>query len=267
MGTSIFECFNMKLPEYILMPETAKQAEKYKAKASSEFTKEQEPPKLFIHQAAGHWVARAAGFFNSLDEYQKKLLKASTVAQEEVAKAQLRTEADVVRVASLYLTHPLGIAINVKYNANITQRMEVKQDQCRLDLSFGINQDNEASNKTLMIIEFKRMGLLKANEFKTATILESQVKATLADMKRKRLTTLLLGASNALWFVKQTTAYSEKYSCKYVALCDYKTLILLRYGDSDGYVRIDILENGDEFRKNLLGFLDEASEDRGLEKR
>jgi hypothetical protein len=73
------------------------------------------------------------------------------------------------------------------------------------------------------------MGLLKASEFKSATILESGIKATLADVKKSRKTTLLLGTSNALWFVKQTTAYSEKYGCKFIALCDYKILILLRY--------------------------------------
>jgi hypothetical protein len=56
--------------------------------------------------------------------------------------------------------HPLGIAINCKYNVEITQGMEVKADHFRLDHAFNVFLGGPEKKEPVMIVEFKRSGRL-----------------------------------------------------------------------------------------------------------
>jgi hypothetical protein len=166
MGTNLLDCFYEEHPSYPITPAIAKKVANYKASASSIHTSLQEPPMILICRDSTHWTDAADSFLRS---EHAKAFKNGTLSGDHDAMAELRTEQDDIRVATLYLTFPLGRAINTKYKVKISQATEVKTDKCRLDLSFNINQHEPETRCILMVIEFKRLGLIKTAEVNAAS--------------------------------------------------------------------------------------------------
>jgi hypothetical protein len=84
-------------------------------------------------------------------------------------------------------------------------------------------------------------------------------------MKRNGHEYSLPTETNSWWFTKQTTAYAEKSGCKFLALCDYDTLVLLWFDNGLESAKITVANRRD-FWRHLLGFLDKACEYAGLER-
>ncbi|KAH7093690.1 hypothetical protein FB567DRAFT_610255 [Paraphoma chrysanthemicola] len=261
MARNILQCFSEEHPHYPLTLALTKAVERYKAKASSEHTEQQVPPKVLVYQQPSHWTDAADAL---LQLGAAKTLKDITLSDEEDPKGHLIMEQDVFRVASLYLTFPLTFAVNTKYKTKITPATEDKTDKCRVDDSFNINAGTD-QKRMIMIIEFKRMGLLKVRAFEAASVAQGGQAAKLAAMnKTKQFKSSVKEGTNAWWFTKQATAYSVKSNCKFVALCDYDSLVLLWFDNGLESAKITIGDRKD-FRKLLLGFLDKACEYAGLE--
>lgn len=264
-GISLLECFKSSHPLYAATAETARDAEKYKPKASSDHTAEQDLPLTFLSQNQMRWTTLAVAFLNSPQAQNNDTMTKEAIAAEEDAKAAVAIEQGVVRVATLCLMHPIGIAINVKYNVPITQAMDIKKDRCRLDLSFNINQRDKEKKKFIMIIEFKRTGLIKAREFVNATPTSEAPKKKLLKMVEKYgRETATEYDTDAYWFTKQAVANPQGYKCKFVGLCDSESLILLYFEDRLDKVRMTVGDR-DKFRLALLGFFIEACDAHGFQ--
>jgi hypothetical protein len=117
----------------------------------------------------------------------------------------------------------------------------------------------QGKNEVVMIVEYKRCGYIRYGEFEDAMYDEDEIEEARDSMKKTGRITTLNNRSNALVFVKQTTAYHQKTGCRYVALCDYDGLVLLQFRggkDLNSVYATTVLRL--VFRKALLQFLLEA---------
>ncbi|KAF9697862.1 hypothetical protein EKO04_004121 [Ascochyta lentis] len=259
MPTTIFDCFQQEHATYPRKDGTLEQDTKRKATSSSTGTDNATPPKLLVKRASTYWTQKANTFLQS----NRTALQRECVAEDEKlrARAELRIEADVVRVSYTYITHPIANAINVRYRTPVTVKAEEKSDRYRHDLSFNIHQDDSHNRKTIMIIEFKRIGLIKYEQFTEAMREEQDIRETLDELEEDgELTTL---ASSALVLTKQAAAYADNWECPYVALCDFDRLVLLRLDLKRDIAHATTVQRKD-IRKALLGFLVEACEYAGV---
>ena len=180
--------------------------------------------------------------------------------EEQLARAEVELEADVVRVCYTYITHPLVIALNRKYTTPITVKAEEKLDVFQQDFSYNASQ-NQPTRKMIMIIEFKRIGLIKPAEFTNAS------KATLQEgrdwlVSEQEDNTLKKG-TNVYILTQQAIAYYSNWQCPYVVLCDYDNLVLLQFDTNNDFAYMTSVLRVDT-RKALLGFLLEACEFAGI---
>jgi hypothetical protein len=159
---------------------------------------------------------------------------------------------------------PIQQAINIKYApTKISVGAEVFQDKLRHNLSFNVFQDNELKQRTIMIIEFKRLGVIRREEFEAASCKESEVTAYIKELRNQNKLTTIYHEHNAHCLTKQATAYARKWKCAYVAVCNYDDLVLLRFTKELDIARMTVVERK-YIRKALLGFLIEACDDAGL---
>lgn len=201
--------------------------------------------------ALKHYTELANAF---LKEYETKL-QGMYVSDDDTARAELRVEADVVRVCGNSMIQPLSNAINIKYGTKTTVGSEVFENRRRADCSFNIYQDTK-QEKAVMIIEFKRIGLIRPDGFEEEAFVETQVDKILRELNMRGEDTIIDGKKNVLVLTKQTTAYAETFNCPFVALCDYDKLVLLRFNLPDT-AHVTTVPR-DHITKSLLGFLEAA---------
>jgi hypothetical protein len=261
MPTSLYDCYQIEHAKYPRGDDALSQDAQRQAKSSSTGTNQTNPPKLLVTQSVDHWIDLA----NSLLQKFQTPLRRSHIADDEQAKAELKIEADVVRVCYTYITHPLGNTINIMYKADITVKTEEKSDRYRYDFSFNIRQD-QPNKQNIMIIEFKRLGLIKYEQFEHAMREEEDIAQTFEDLEDCGEETTLDSTSNACILSKQAVAYAKNWDCKFVALCDYDNLVLLRFNQNSEYAYVTAVERR-SIRKALLGFLIEACDHAGLRQR
>ncbi|KAJ8109517.1 hypothetical protein OPT61_g7402 [Boeremia exigua] len=232
MGTTLRQCFEQEAPRCPLsMPGKSTP----KATASSTGTLKQKPPKVLMRVKSTFWTGKADSYLGSNSAKQSKELNTMVVADPEIVASPLKLESD--------------------YKTDITIGTEVRSDNFRHDLSFKVERGT-TKEKTVAIIEFKRLGYIDYNEFDKASYDdESAAKARFNDLKQNHETTTLTIQNSSLVLIKQATAYAMKWRCRSVALCDYDNLVLLKYADSFGldFVEVTTVPRC-EIRKALLGF-------------
>jgi hypothetical protein len=123
------------------------------------------PPAVLVKMLVYQWINPT----NNFPGLYEQDLKQRSVAEDEeqLARAELKLEADVVRVSYTHIAHPLVIAINRTHTSPISGKAEEKSDVFRQHFSLKGNQD-KPTQKMIMIIEFKRIGLIKPAEFTKA---------------------------------------------------------------------------------------------------
>jgi hypothetical protein len=269
MATNLLECFNEEHPAYPHSKDHDASTAADMSKASSTTTAEQQLPKLFIKRSHVTYIDIAEKYLRSNRAKNHPMFKTGTIASPEEAKAVLRNEAVVVMVAMAYLLDPVKKAINAKYKTPITRDAEVKMEKCRLDFSFNINQDDpDKDTQPIVVVEFKRKGLLRWNDFDQASVDDDpdDIKERLQEMrdeKPQRTTSFENPKCSGWWCAKQATVYAVNFKCPFVALCDYETLILLYFDNQLETVRVTHVPRN-LFRKALLGFTIEACDRAGL---
>jgi hypothetical protein len=172
----------------------------------------------------------------------------------------IATEQDVVNLSTMFLLPPIIAAIDALYPGRLTQYSEQDLDHLRVDHS--IRTKEQGKREAVMLIEYKRCCLLHVEEFTNAMCDREDLGAKLDELKRENYYSTLDRSNNAYWIVKQATAYSKRTKCRYVALCDWERLILIRFqrnGKMDS-AEVTIVPRS-LFRKALLGFLIEACQD------
>ena len=254
MAVNILECFNHDLPVYEHVDRTEVQAG-----PSSETTKKQLPPRLLIAKDVYMYLALAEAFLKSKAATTNQTLLTNYCPGYE--SCGLETEQDVVHLSTLYLIHPVILAINAKYPQILTQLSECKLDALRVDLN--IKTKTQGKNEAVMMVEYKRCGYIQEKQFEEAMCSADEAKEMDELLKSQGKQFSLKAGSNALWFTKQAMAYHQRTHCKYVALCDYEHLILLKFDNLLESAKVTIVPRKN-LRKALLGFLLEACTDAKL---
>jgi hypothetical protein len=136
--------------------------------------------------------------------------------------------------------------------------MKTKDDRCRLDHAFNIDQNDPDEKTPIMIVVFKRQDLIKPQQFWNAACSIDDLEDTLKNMECDQTRYALEEKSNAWWFIKQAAAYAANWECRFVAFCDYKNLILLHFEDKkdkrdEKFARISIVHQ-DALSRTCLDF-------------
>lgn len=221
--TTIWKSFSQALPQF---PQLGDQIE-IRPKDSGTTTAQCTPPRCGIKIPVQHWVDLA--FRLSLEQHSNQL-KAKYLP--DIENIELKSEADVVKASTLYLTHPVHIAYKLVHPDDPQLDELIKPQKhttpsSRCDRAyFSGRPDNEKipgnSTNVFAILEYKKFEGLSRDDFKLGMIPRYEDYATtLADPPFHDK------ASRAHIVLKQATHYAARFNTPFVALCDYNTLILL----------------------------------------
>jgi hypothetical protein len=251
---TLLKCFEEEHLRYT--EETSNKAEMQKAsvKASSKTTQDQKPPAVLVRVHSNHWIKMADNFL-ALDQVRNS--EALKIGAADRCAIHVSTEADVVHLANRYLIEPLLKAINTIYGGKLVISAESAVNTLRPDCVIRLKP--QIGEKVVMVVEYKRCGYIHYEEFEDVWCEKNEVEQTRQKLRKDHQVTTLGPESNALSFVKQATAYRRRTDCKYVALRDYDSLVLLHYLDNGDLKSVDVTTVPRQvFRKALLGFLIEA---------
>jgi hypothetical protein len=253
---TLFQCFNEAHPPY--EAGNKDKTVKYNASASSHSVKGQHPPDFLVTVSSTYWVRKAEQQLPNV----KRALEAGHIAPR--MPYGLATEQDVVILSNLYLVIPLMAALEALYPGDeLTTYSEYQVEGLRVDQS--IRTKFQSDGQATMLIEYKRCWYIRESEFAAASFATEREGKEQHDIDG--ITSSWKGSQNATKFIKQAAAYYVRSNCRYIALCDYQHLVLIRFkgnGDlssADGTIVPRAL-----FRKSLLGFAMEACEAVGLKK-
>ncbi|KAF1917635.1 hypothetical protein BDU57DRAFT_513988 [Ampelomyces quisqualis] len=223
---------------------------------SSDTTKLQQPPRMLVKLGVDHWEQIA----QTCLENAKKNSSLNSQLGGLDKNAALGTEADVVRLAAEHLTGPLMSTLNAIYPKALIEFSEQGLQGLRADYAI---KTTDSAEFTVILVEYKRCGYIREHEFEMASCDEKDLDSALQDLADSKKPCSLTKNSNAWCFVKQATSYHRRSKCKYIALCDYEHLILIRFrGHMDLKAAEVTIVPRSKFRKALLGFAIEGYENR-----
>jgi len=181
------------------------------------------------------------------------------------------TEGDVLRATTLYVVHPINLALNAKYrDTPIYCLAENFREGIRCDITW--KYQNGENLDTIAVLELKRRGVLLWKEFACAQSdarnREDKMQEAYKNVGDDIMATTLL-TGNAMTLSKQAAAYAIRQKTQFVALFDWDSMFLFQF------CKLDLAqkEPGDWaygtwvedtgptfFRKTLFGFLVAACE-------
>jgi hypothetical protein len=255
---TLLRCFSDEHPRYPTERKAEMQART--VRPSSQTTHDQVPPRVLIAESVETWLRLAENFIYSTRARNNANLNYGHIPLTE--QCSIATEHDVVKLSTLYIIHPVMIAINAKFPNVLTQYSESPAQPLRIDLTFNRQPSiyGPGVREVVMIMEYKRCWYIHEDEF--ANAMRDDLYTALEELDELRQWSTLQPGSNASWFVKQARAYAINTGCHYAALCDYEHLILIHFLDHES-AEVTIVPRS-EFRKALLGFLIAACRDRGM---
>lgn len=221
--TTIWSSFSQALPQF---PQLGDQVE-IRLKDSGTTSAKCTPPRCGINISVQHWVELA--YRLSLDQHSNQLKAKYLPGIENI---DLKSEADVVKVSTLYLTHPVHIAYQLVHPGDRQldelikpQKRTTPSSRCdRAYFSGRADNENTPGNSTnvFAILEYKKFGGLSRDHFRLGMVLkyEDYARAVTEPPFHRQ-------ESRALVVLKQATHYAARFNTPFVALCDYNTLILL----------------------------------------
>ncbi|KAI1313502.1 hypothetical protein F5Y03DRAFT_389802 [Xylaria venustula] len=237
---------------------------------SGESTRRTDAPKFWTNVGDSYWEKGASTLGNKRYHNHLKHLDFEFIYRKEQA-IELLVEGDVTRAAALYLLHPVNQVLSA-LKPNTRCLSEHAANRIRTDVSYRI------SGSTFAVIEFKKRGTIRLNEFAAACRLidnnqpnrQTQINQYIEEASSNRDRTFFKG--NSLKMMKQAANYAVKEGTCHVALFDWDCLVLITFGiniradqetrtanGAGEWCHIAIVENPAKMRKALLGFLVEAS--------
>ncbi|KAJ4309207.1 hypothetical protein N0V94_009034 [Neodidymelliopsis sp. IMI 364377] len=216
-------------------------------------TQQQDPPEILITEGLDHWTDIAEDYLSAVRSSRYSTFNNTDICYDEPATVPIANEASVRRISELFIVDPLNRAINYKYREDIIMSSEITKQRLRYDSSFNVN-----GTKPVMIIEYKRPGLVFAYEFRKGMVNPAKKDEHLRKMRNNPFEQCsITPSSDAYNLLKQATVYSQNWGCPYVALCDYDNLVLLNFNNELESARATVVPRK-SIRKALLGFLIEA---------
>ncbi|PYI00337.1 hypothetical protein BO78DRAFT_402119 [Aspergillus sclerotiicarbonarius CBS 121057] len=140
----------------------------------------------------------------------------------------LEAEADVLRLATLQLIHPVNIALQqiCPGDTRIICRTETSTSSTsRLDVEWSLYDTQGVPLSRLAILEIKNTHVIHKGDFQRAAVNEQNFQAKMARAMGEDGMTLL--QHNAVWLSKQAHKYSEY--CPYVAIFDYNAMFIFSF--------------------------------------
>ncbi|KAI3002580.1 hypothetical protein CBS147346_5806 [Aspergillus niger] len=142
----------------------------------------------------------------------------------------LLSEADVTRLSSYQLFHPVNIALQAVAppGTKIICSAEKPDGRfTRFDVQWSIYSKDNKPLKALAILEVKKTHIIHINEFTPAEVTEHDFHVKDAKAFDKPYNSLLQG--NAVWLAKQASKYAEESSCSDVAVFDYNAIFAFNF--------------------------------------
>lgn len=240
--TTIYDSFNQGLPSF----RTYGSQIETNSKPSGTTTAGCTPPKCGIRIALKHWTDLASDL--CLEKHKDYLRgKQLPKALNHIA---FKSEADVVKASTLYLTYPVYAAYEQVHQSGaqfdqLTRPQEGPIPASRVDRAYlsGPPSDEESPGKSgniFAVMEYKRFGSLQYYQFDRGIVTNFE-----AYERAHREPRFIKEENDARTFLQQATHYAWRYNTPFVALCDYKTLVLLVMMQAEehhgGHVSTDVL--------------------------
>ncbi|OAL02303.1 hypothetical protein IQ06DRAFT_304503 [Phaeosphaeriaceae sp. SRC1lsM3a] len=252
MLVTLLDCFEQEHPSYhIDSPPT------WYVSSSSATTKNQVPPKVLVRQDIQDWLHLADQFLQSQEAQHSDLARESEPSK---APMDLNNEAAVRTLADNHIVMPVLKALLVKHPHKLKYRPEETTNPLRVDAAICVAGANP--KKKVVLLEYKRCPYITSDNFEDALHSEDQIEDKLERLRVAKKTCTLDEDLDDYIFLKQATAYYIQTGCPYVALCDYESLILIRFlgGGQLESAKVTVVPRNC-FRKALLGFSLEACQD------
>jgi hypothetical protein len=179
----------------------------------------------------------------------------------------METEGDVLRATTLYVVHPINLALNAKYRDTPIYCLSEKGVRCDITWKYR----NGGRMEAIAVLELKKRGVLRRDDFECAMVdgnRQDKINEAYANMSGADPVATTL-QSNAIPVSQQAAAYAIRQETRFVGLFDWQSMFLFYFGELD----MDNQEIGDSaygtwvedggttfFRRSLFGFLDAACE-------
>lgn len=274
---SIYDCFDLDLPDLVLPPEA-----KFKlVSSSSKTTRGALPVKMYVNEKAETHLKKAKDFLEK-PKVEARLLKERHV-YDAYPNIKLTNEAGVVAGSMAYIIMPLVAALHSQYGNRFEVTTEdthsetyedvsgdTRKIMVRTDLVFQRVPDGGGKPTVIAVIEYKRRGVIAYNDYAFAILdggtTGDEINAKLDPLPKTRL------QGNAERHGMQTCTYAASTKCKHIALFNWDHLLIFHYyllGEHDvqtagDYAGLTWATEGDvqgtyveqaPIRKVLLGWL------------
>ncbi|KAF3007607.1 hypothetical protein E8E13_007899 [Curvularia kusanoi] len=215
----------------------------------------------------------AAEYHNPLKNGSKRTWYADAYLLEHVATLSkepapqlwwnrpAKSEADVVSHSDMHLLHPVlgALESDEGFKGKIAKFQEFNIKPLRVDIA--LNYKCYGDSKTVLMIEFKKADLIDTCRFENALWQMSELDGSCMPLVDNHKRYLLAGETEEK-LMKQAKAYARVARCLYIALCDYQSLILLKFSKDLSVVNVKVVDkNVTTFRRAMLGFLLTAIDD------
>lgn len=140
----------------------------------------------------------------------------------------LETEADVLRLATLQLIHPVNIALQQKCppGTRLFCRTETSTSgTSRFDVEWSLYDTRGNLLSRLAILEIKSTNVIHKDDFKRAAVDETNFQSKMVRAMDTESSSLL--KRNAIWLSKQAQKYSRH--CPYVAVFDWSAMFIFSF--------------------------------------
>ncbi|KAJ8111338.1 hypothetical protein OPT61_g6047 [Boeremia exigua] len=221
---------------------------------SSLRVKNEKPPRILLSNDGKKYM-------DATEEYLRA--HADLLAHEPASPPEpnrvVRNEADVVAHARTNLLNPIMRAINLETSleGKVLTSAELGVETLRVDV--GIFYEFKSGEGIVMMVEFKRANLIDSSAFRVAMWDKQEVDKYTKSIREDPSKTL---EQDSMKLVKQAKAYAVRAKCLYVALCDYESLVLLKFSEDTTIIDVTIVDKTETtFRRALFGFLLTAVED------
>jgi hypothetical protein len=220
------------------------EASAHKTHTSGSSTAASTPPRFGVDIPVDYWTDLASRL--CLDPKAGDLRKGAGVEKETLIDG-FKSEADVVNAATLYLSNPVHRAYQLVHPEDkcLNEVYHHKANETTLDPELGSARvdrayfKGEPSNKVkpgsskniFALMEYKKHGTIDRSQFARAIAHSAQQFIELDDdapfINPDNPADAPNRDPNHIILMKQATHYAVKYKTRFVALCDFNTLLLL----------------------------------------
>ncbi|KAK4170812.1 hypothetical protein QBC36DRAFT_250678 [Triangularia setosa] len=240
---------------------------------SGDSTRNTDPP-YFAIAAQNNWHAFSTNFManHPAAATANHPLNVETVYLPEAA-AHHNSEGDVVRSAAMYLLHPANQALSTHPNIVTRCQSEASANGIRSDITYYRGPTPQNPNfKAFAVIEFKKRGVIKPNEFATAVRFPNHPTQPQADVTVQAALSLANNKEtyfdgDAFVLIKQAASYAVAHRTPYIALFNWDFLVLVHFSQMPqtmdyvgDYCELQVIPYAQSasMRGALLGFLAHA---------